>query len=97
MTKYAIDEQEWFPVSSLTGFEPRLGDAVVDLSDEEIARVNAAFEEFFLVQNLLGSRERKYVMEEYEAEFDEDPADPLIRYAWAVEAFDHDPARVRLH
>jgi len=88
MAKFEVFEDEWYPVVT----EPRnggdrwMGGETVDLTDEELARVRAAYEEFFAVQTLLRERMVYYpLLSEYEAleqeaQENEDPQDPFVKY-----------------
>ena len=48
-----VYKDEWYPVYTI---EDRHGGYEVDLTDEEIARVNAALAEFKSTQNFLGDK-----------------------------------------
>jgi hypothetical protein len=96
MAKYAFYESEWYPVMDLACYrEPRLGDDCVELSDAELARVNAAFAEFWAVQRMMDERIVKMTREL--PVIDEDPMDPYVRYELEMVAFDRGARRLRLH
>ena len=54
MTRYVVYPGEWYPVYSLGKGKNHYGDG--DFTAEEIARINAAAEEFSAVQSLIADR-----------------------------------------
>jgi len=96
MALYETHEDEWFPVLSLSLDTPSYGDTAVELTDEELARVHAAFVEFGEIQHLLATREKRIEFRPSEPVIPEDPRDPYVKYAFAIEAFDRNPSRTRL-